>query len=200
MDKSTKIKLNIIRLLCIISLLISILSVRNTFAKYYERVNTNYEINIKRWMIKVNNSDIIEENDFSEIITPTYVANQHASQNVLVPTGQGFFEIEIDYTNVDVSFIVDFTIEPIGAVADQLKDLQFSKVVVVDASNNETEDELPFAVEVLGDEEEKEVRLRIYFEWYDGVDEQMSDEQDTTYASGHAVTGYRATAVFTQDI
>lgn len=200
MNKSTKIKLNIIRLLCIISLLISFLSIKNTFAKYYERVNTNYGINIKRWMIEVNDADIIEENDFSDIITPIYVENAHANQDVIVPAGQIYFDIEIDYTNVDVSFLVDFQIEPIGAVADQLSDLQFLKVVTVDENDVETEDALPYSIEVTGNEEEKVVNLRIYFEWYDGQDENMNDEEDTEYADDHTDTEYRATAMFTQDV
>ena len=200
MNKSTKIKLNIIRLLCIISLLISFLSIKNTFAKYYERVNTNYGINIKRWMIEVNDADIIEENDFSDIIKPVYVTNAHANQDVIVPAGQIYFDIEIDYTNVDVSFLVDFQIEPIGAVADQLSDLQFLKVVTVDENDVETEDALPYSIEVTGNEEEKVVNLRIYFEWYDGQDENMNDEEDTEYADDHTDTEYRATAMFTQDV
>lgn len=206
MEKNTKIKLNIIRLLIIISLVITFFSIKNTFAKYYERVNTNYEIGIKKWLVKINDTDIMEENDFSQIITPSYVANAHANENVLVPTSKGYFDMEIDYTNVDLSFDINFTIEAIGQEAKKLKDLKLSSISLID-NGVETESQLPYIVEIENEnQEERIINLRVYFEWYDGENEIMNDETDSTYVgeiqtgNNHTVTRYKATAVFTQHI
>ena len=203
MDNKTKIKLNIIRLLCIISLLITFLTIRNTYAKYYERLDTSYDISIKKWLIKVNNFDIMEENSLESIVTPTLAGNEYINANVLVPTAQGYFDIDVDYTDVDLSFDVDFTIEQIDDYAYSLSDLNFLKCVTVD-EDVETEVSLPYTVEVTGEEEDTTIEFRIYFEWYDGEDETMSDADDTNFVgetvtgNSHTITRYRATSQFTQ--
>ena len=148
----------------------------------------------------------MEENDFSQIITPSYVANAHANENVLVPTSKGYFDMEIDYTNVDLSFDINFTIEAIGQEAKKLKDLKLSSISLID-NGVETESQLPYIVEIENEnQEERIINLRVYFEWYDGENEIMNDETDSTYVgeiqtgNNHTVTRYKATAVFTQHI
>ena len=43
-----------LEILCIISLLITMLSIQRTYARYFEMVDTTYDTHIKRWLIKVN--------------------------------------------------------------------------------------------------------------------------------------------------
>ena len=49
-----KFKIIILRILFIISLIISVFFISDTFAKYQESINTNYKSNIKRWKMIVN--------------------------------------------------------------------------------------------------------------------------------------------------
>ena len=49
-----KTKLRVIQILCIVSLLITVFSIQRTYAKYFEKIDTTYATNIKRWVINVN--------------------------------------------------------------------------------------------------------------------------------------------------
>lgn len=202
MKNSIKIKLNIIRLLCIISLIVTGLSIRSTYAKYYENVATNYNINIKRWLIKVKNEDIIEKQDFSEDLTPTFVANQYMNPNVWVPTAQAYIEFDIDYKEVDVAFNLNLALEKMGTENEKLKDLKILKVVTVTGTTTETETEitLPYNVTVDGvAEANKVMKVRMYLEWNDDEEtEEMSDIDDTNYQKNYDKTKYKVTATFEQ--
>ena len=54
-----KTKLRIIQVMCIISILITIFSIQRTYAKYFEKVDTTYKTQIKRWLINVNTYNIV---------------------------------------------------------------------------------------------------------------------------------------------
>lgn len=109
--KSEK-KLKIIQTLFIISLLITISLINSTYAKYYEQLNTNYKLaGIKRWSIKINDTDIYEETNLNNILQPFIIDNENTKTNILVPGSEGYFEIEIDYTKVDLPFTANFVVE-----------------------------------------------------------------------------------------
>ena len=70
-----KTKLRVIQILCIVSLLITVFSVQRTYAKYYEKVGTNYQSRIKRWVIKVDGEVINQDDKHYEY----YLLNQRVS-------------------------------------------------------------------------------------------------------------------------
>ena len=49
-----KTKLRVLQILCIISILITVFSIQRTYAKYFAKVGTTYQTNIKRWLINVD--------------------------------------------------------------------------------------------------------------------------------------------------
>ena len=218
MKKNEQLKLNIIRLLCFISIVISIICIRNTYAKYYENVATNYDVNIKRWLIKINNQDIIDNSTVTNGISATFVENEYMNNNVLVPTAQYYVDIELDYTEVDLSFeIYDMNVLATGNVYEELEndelieyteileDLRILKIVTVE-ENEETEILLPYTVEIGNENEDTTISLRIYFEWNDGIEENMNDDEDTNFEgmeeqnNNHNIINYKANITFRQYI
>lgn len=205
MDKKTIIKLNIIRLLCIISLVITGLSIRDTYAKYYERADVNYEINIKRWLITVNDIDILEKEEYTQIFIPTFETSEYVNDDVIVPGREGYFDLDIDYTNVDLSFEIDLEIEQITQEENELLDFKVLKVVEIDSENEETPVTFPYVINI-EESEETEKHLRAYFCWDDSEENLMTDEDDTSYegeteqGNDHTVVKCRATLVFSQYI
>ena len=131
--KKEKTKLRVIQILCIVSLLVTVFSIQKTYAKYFEKVDTTYATNIKKWTIEVNDKYIHEETTLSNVMNPTFFYNENmdnngGSNNILVPGREGCFDFLIDYSNVDVGFKFAFDIEQLN-----------KKTVIDETTGNETE-------------------------------------------------------------
>lgn len=131
--KKEKTKLRVIQILCIVSLLVTVFSIQKTYAKYFEKVDTTYATNIKKWAIAVNDKYIHEETTLSNVMNPTFFFNENmdnngGSNNILVPGREGCFDFLIDYSNVDVGFKFAFDIEQLN-----------KKTVIDETTGNETE-------------------------------------------------------------
>lgn len=215
--KSEK-KLKIARILFIISFIITIYFINGTYSKYQEKINTNYDVDVKQWKILVNNEDIhTTEKQLSEFVTPVFVSDENSADGVLVPGKTGYFQTEIDYTNVQVPFLFTFTLQQ-PEEDKQLPDFKFFKYSVMsDASDSATE-ELSFDYEVTpnpdGEDKVTAVRItppdntltkkaviRTYFTWYDAIDNEMDNYDDTTYrliTNSEGTLNFLANASFSQ--
>ena len=119
-----KIKKLLIVILFVISLIINILCIRSTLAKYQELVDTDYQVNIRKWLISVNEKDIQDEEMLmSTVLQPTLIENEHMKEGVIVPGREGYFEIDLDYTKVDVPFEYTFEIQHLNE--NPLLDFEF---------------------------------------------------------------------------
>lgn len=96
--------------LAAVFLCISIFFIVQTYAKYISGTSGTASIGIAKWNIIVNNLSIKENADISETIIPIFPGNSHIAENVIAPTAEGYFDIEFDFTNVDVSFVYKITI------------------------------------------------------------------------------------------
>lgn len=148
-----KTKLRVIQILCIVSLLITVFSIQKTYARYFEKIGTTYDSNIKRWVINVNNNNIHRNNSLSEVMQPVLVANEHINNNVLVPGREGYFDFEIDYSKVDLNFRFNFDIEQLNTknvineetqeeteVENYLEDFEVYGYKIIDGENTDTTD------------------------------------------------------------
>lgn len=107
--------LRVIQILCIVSLIITVFSIQRTYAKYFEKVGTTYETDIKRWVINVNGTNIHgKNNQLSQVMQPVFRADTNVNDNILAPGREGFFEFLIDYTNVDLAFKCNFDIKQLN--------------------------------------------------------------------------------------
>ena len=207
-----KTKLRVIQILCIVSLLITVFSIQKTYAKYFEKVGTTYATNIKKWVINVNNFNIHEETTLNTVMTPVLRANTHMNNNnTLVPGREGYFEFDIDYTNVDVAFRFQFNITQLNTIPLEDFEIYGYSIVETDANTNE-ETETITNIDPVNDmtkltqiidpskdvnnNDEKKRQLRILFRWNDGnADTEsldsvagMNNSEDTAFV-GEAIEG-----------
>lgn len=209
-----KTKLRILEILCIISILITIFSLQRTYAKYFEKVDTTYQTHIKRWLIKVNEHNIHEEETLSEIMQPILNENEHMNNNILVPTRTGYFDMQLDYTYVDLEFEYEFSIEQLNEV--KLTDFEIYGYEIIDGNETPTIVETKEIKGIINPETdlnssgEKKKDIKILFRWNDNEDNLMDNATDTQFR-GTAIQGaeegelhtelkYKATLTFKQYI
>lgn len=109
MKKETKSK--ILNILFIISLIICLFLISDTYAKYQEQVRTSYQSSVKKWKVVVNNKTIRDEETLSDVITPRLDGNPYMKDDLIVPGREGYFDIDINFSDVDVPFTMDFSVE-----------------------------------------------------------------------------------------
>ena len=71
----------IIEILLLLAILVTVFSIQRTYAKYFEKVGTTYNTNIKKWVINVNNNNIHESKSLNEIVEPVLVENENMNNN-----------------------------------------------------------------------------------------------------------------------
>lgn len=190
-----KTKLRVIQILCVVSLLITVFSIQKTYAKYYEKVDTTYATQIKRWIINVNGADIRNGIALDQIMQPVFIENEHMNSNdTLVPGRTGYFEFVIDYSKVDVAFRFQFDItqqnnipledfEIYGySVAESEEDLEDETEPATELTLANNLSEITQIMDPVSDiENEKELKrtVRVYFRWNDAnADTEETDEED----------------------
>lgn len=191
-----KTKLKIIQILCIISLIITVFSIQRTYARYFEKVDTKYDTNIKRWVINVNENNIHgRKNELASIMQPTFRENTHMNNNnTLVPGREGYFDFLIDYSKVDLAFRFDFDIKQQNSILvtnhdtgeeveeeDFLEDFEIYGYSIVEKDATGKETETTTLLETVNDlsgltqtidptdtsDTDKKLHLRILFRWND---------------------------------
>lgn len=207
-----KNKERVLEILCIISLLITIISIQRTYARYFENVNTTYDTHINRWLIKVNDYIVHEETTLSEVMQPIIVENENMnSNNTLVPGRTGYFEMLIDYTYVDVAFEYEFSIEQLNA--NKLDDFEIYGYEIIDGDTStitETK-EIKGVINPTTDvnsSDEKKKDIRVLFRWNDGDGSKLNNAADTQFRGEtnsdeqdlHTVLKYKGTLKFNQYI
>ena len=160
----------------------------STYSRYVAGTTGNIDILFAKWQILVNTQDITDQNNSNISITPTIEPDENVKENTIAPTSKGYFDIDINPTNVDVSFryTVDLEIDN-----EAIPDLMITKYTILpndyeegDTIEYTTLQENTITNELLFDNETEDFSfepftIRIYFEWYEGEDEQMNDEADT---------------------
>lgn len=91
-------------LIACLSLILLLDIMQDTYAKYISSADATSNFSIARWSFLVNDQDVLSNSDFSTTIIPTFDASSHIASGVIAPTSTGHFEVEIDSSNVGVSF------------------------------------------------------------------------------------------------
>lgn len=160
----------------------------NTYSRYVTGTTSNIDMSFAKWQILVNNQDITNQNNSSISFVPTIEANQNTRTNTIAPTSKGYFDININPENVDVSFRYQ-----IGLSIDNedIPDLIVTKYAILDEDyqegddityttlvNNTITNEMLFNNNTANFAFEP-FTVRIYFEWLESEDELMDNEDDT---------------------
>ena len=207
-----KNKLRILQILCLISLLITFVSIQRTYARYFEKVDTTYDTHIKRWLIRINEHNINEETSLEKIVQPVIVDAENMNNNsTLVPGRTGYFDMVIDYSFVDLAFEYDFSIEQLNT--KKLDDFEIYGYEIVDGDKStitetkEIKGIIDPTTEVNSNNEKKR-EIKVLFRWNDGTGSTMNNKADTQFKGEantnaqdlHTTLNYRATMNFKQYI
>ena len=182
-------------ILAFVSLILLIDMVQDTYAKYISSADATSDFTIARWAFLVNNQDVLDDSDFSATILPTFDSNANIASGVIAPTSTGHFEIEVDYSDVGVSFdqVITLSLSDDNTVSD----LRFTGYKIGNGEVIEFEDETEITATHLLSEQTRTETYTIYIEWYDGVGEDL-DNADDTDASANGVASVDVNIQFIQ--
>ena len=169
-----------------LSLTLSLMS--NTYSRYVAGTSSGVQIEFAKWQILVNETDITNNTSSSIVLKPVVEENEFIKQNTIAPSSKGYFDIDIDPTNVDVSFDYEIKLQVLN---ENIPDLMITKYSILDSKYNEGD-----ALEINNIENStitgslnfdnktenfkfEPFTIRIYFEWFEGESEQMNDEADS---------------------
>lgn len=166
-----------ISILCIILLAIIIYKIVNTYAVFYSEVDGIIEIEKGTWRINVNGTDITKGKDISFIIDEVKVEpNEHVKEGNLAPGTKGYFELDINPTDTDVSVRYDITINK--------EEIKGSSIKIEFAENSlltKTEENTYTGVILLEDiKKGKNNKIPVQVEWLDNGE---NEKVDTDIAS-----------------
>lgn len=149
-------------------LIISLSVIKNTYAKYITSADGDANINIARWKILVNNQDIAQNKELSNVITPVFDGNDNIASNVIAPTSEGYFDILIDASNTDVSLKYEITTSDNADSA--VSDLIISGYSIDDSERQQIvsdDGQIKIENEILYNSTDKDIKLRVFLKWND---------------------------------
>lgn len=175
-------------LLVILSLAITLNLMSNTFSRYVSKATGNIDMAFSKWQILVNNVDITSNTSSSIDLTPVLEENSNIATNTIAPSSKGYVDIDIDPTNVDVSFNYSINLE---VKNEEVKDLIITNYAILDQNyiegdqietiplEDNTINETLLYDNTIDNFKFEPFTVRIYFEWYEGENEQLNDDEDT---------------------
>ena len=184
-------------LLVFMSLSLTLSLMSNTYSRYVAGTNSDVQIEFAKWQILVNETDITNNTSSSIVLKPVVEENEFIKQNTIAPSSKGYFDIDIDPTNVDVSFNYEIKLQVLN---ENIPDLMITKYSILDSNYNEGDAlkinniENSTITGTLNFDNKLEnfkfepFTIRIYFEWFEGESEQMNDEADSQVGSEAATT------------
>ncbi len=178
-----------------VCLLLCIVTLQDTYAKYTSGINETTDISIARWRILVNDFDIRNNGSTSNLITPVFAGNANIASGVIAPTAQGYFDIVIDATDTDLSF--DYTFVVTNGTYSPVNDIVITNCTLNGVNATVTNGNTITGTIALTDQRVN--TIRVFIEWYDGTGEHMNNAQDTsTTISGDGVAQVNVNANFIQ--
>jgi maltose-binding protein MalE len=184
-------------ILVLISLSVCLGLMSTTYSRYVASATGNIDVLFAKWQILVNNTDVTSNSNSVITFTPVIEQNNNIKANVVAPSSKGYFDIDIDPTNVDVSF--KYTIN-LGIENGNIPDLMITKYAII--PDTYVEGDILEVINLNGSPitgtlnfdnstslfQFKPFTIRVFFEWYEGVNELMGDEADTAIGNS-AATG-----------
>ena len=95
-------KLYLILILISFSFCLSFMS--GTYSRYVAGTTGDLDIPFAKWQIYLNTQDITSQTRSRLTFTPVIEQSENANSNTFAPSSKGYFDIDINPENVDVSF------------------------------------------------------------------------------------------------
>ena len=164
---------------CICFLLFYIVQI---YAKYLTSTEGSTQLTIANWNIIVNDLSIKNGTDISNSIVPVFIGNDHIASNIIAPTAEGYFDLNFDFSNADVSF--EYKITTSADENSSVKDLVATGYSIDDGPkiNFENYDEPISEIIALSSNIENR-KIRIYIMWNDNEDSQTMTNIDDTIST-----------------
>ena len=176
-------------MIAFVTLSISLCLTSSTYSRYIADATGEVNTQIAKWQIIVNNNDITNSSSTNITFTPVIEENENVANNYIAPSSVGYFDIEINPSNVDVSF--EYTIS-LDIANENMPDLMITKYYIIPNDYIEGDpleeysllnNTITNTVNVDNSSEDTTFdpfTIRIYFKWYEGESESMDDEDDTS--------------------
>lgn len=159
---------NIKKILFIISCIsacISLFFIVETYSRYVSTATGTADISIAKWNITVNDLTVKNNTDLSSKITPIFPGNDHIKADIIAPTAEGYFDLNLNYANADVSF--DYEITVTAAEESLVSDLVTTGYSINNGQTISTNDDLSIIGTVLNTETTRTQSIRIFIKWDD---------------------------------
>ena len=168
--------------LALLSLCILISLIIDIYGKYLTVANGNANIPIAKWNIVVNNMSIKNNSDISSAITPIFLGNDNIASNIIAPTAQGYFDLNFDFSNVDLSFSYEILVSasPNSAVSDLIAtgySIDGGSIIPFSDGNRIITDTIKHSDNIISRS------IRIHIMWDDSSDTSSMNNIDDTLAS-----------------
>ena len=182
-----KFKVRILMVVIPMCLLLCFMS--STYSRYIANTTSDVKMSFAQWQILVNEKDITNNSTNSVVLTPVIDKNDYVKDNKIAPSSSGYFDINIDPTNVDVSFNYNISLDVLN---ENIPDLLITEYAILDDNYDEKDNVTKHDVSnnlIEGSLDYDKSKgyspftIRVYFEWYEGVSETMSDDADTLVAN-----------------
>lgn len=157
-------------------------SIIQIYAKYLTSSTGKTNLTIAKWNIIVNKKSIKNNSDISSEIVPVFEGNDNISAGIIAPTATGYFDLDFDFKDADVSFKYEINVS--AAENSSVKDLVVTGYSVDDGEtiSFETFDQA-ISDTILLNSDIKQRKIRVYILWNDDAEtETMSNEDDTASA------------------
>ncbi len=194
-------------LLALMSLSLTLGLMSNTYSRYVAGTSGNIEVKFTKWQILVNSNDITNENTTSIELTPVIEENTNVAKNTIAPSSKGYFDIDIDPSNTELSFNYKISLEILN---EAIPDLMITKYALLNTTHQEgdniqtlniTDNQITGSLNI-NENAYEPFTIRIYFEWFENENETMNDEKDTEIgikaASEDTTLQIKASLEFTQ--
>lgn len=165
--------------LCICSLLYFAIQI---YAKYLTSAEGNAQLTIASWNIKINNLSIKNNTDISNTIVPVFTGNEHIANDIIAPSAEGYFDLNLDFTDADVSF--KYEINASSNENSSVKDIVSTgysiddgEKVVFETYNSPISDTIPLSSNI------QNRKIRIYIKWDDDETSQTMTNADDTLST-----------------
>lgn len=175
-----KIKL----LLALVSLSLTLGLMSNTYSRYVVDANGDLEVKFTKWQILVNQNDVTNNTFASIDLVPVMENNENIANGTIAPSSKGYFDIEIDPSNTELSF--DYSVS-LDILNEDMPDLMITKYSLLDSDYQEGDEVQSVLLSdnnikgtLVYDQNQsfRPFTIRIYFEWFEGEGESMDDEAD----------------------
>ena len=184
-------------ILACIWLIISFLFITSTYAKYLSALNASTNVAVASWKILLNNQDILSNSDFTQNLNLTFPETEYKIADVIVPGAVGYFDINIDCSNVSLYFTYHVTCTlPVDNKIDDVKIIGYvrnisdTNITPINSSTNSID--IPVLPNATSN------NIRVFVQWVDDQTEVLDDEDDTTLAQQEAEAKLQVNVSFEQ--